>query len=102
MGLISFILRRPTPYKLRKDYDKLREKADKIHNIEERLGVLRALDQIEPSIISVEEHHMSHFEKKKTIDYAESILRKVKFMMGESKRAQKEKKDTENTGRRFS
>ncbi len=90
MGVVDFILRRPTPYRLRKEYDRLREKADKIRKIEERLRVLRSLDQIEPSVISLEEHHMSSFERKQTAGYVASGLRKIKFMLKESKREHKE------------
>lgn len=91
MGLVDFVLRRPTPYKLRKGYDRLRERADKIRRIEERLQVLRSLDQIEPSIVSLEEHHMSNFERKRIMGYVASNLRKIKFMLEESKHERKEK-----------
>ena len=83
-------MRRPTPYKLRKEYDHIREKADKIGNINKRVEMLRMLDQIEPSVVSVEEHHMSHFDKKRTMDYINSSLRKIKFIMKESKHEDKE------------
>lgn len=93
MSLFDFILRRPNPYKLRKEYDRLREHTDKIHKIDQRLGILRTLDQVEPSIISLEEHHMSNYEKKKVCGYVIPQMRKIKFMIEESKRAAKEKKD---------
>lgn len=96
MGFLSFVFRRHTPYSLRKDYDKLREKADKIRDINQRVETLRMLDQIEPSIVSIEEHHMSGFEKKRTMEYIDSSLRKIKFLLNESKRAAKEKKEEAN------
>ena len=91
MGIIDFLLRRSTAYKLRKPYDKLREKADRIHNINERIEILRMLDQLDPSIVSFEEHQMSHYEKKKTKYYIESNMRKIRFLMDETKK--KSKKD---------
>ncbi len=91
MTILDFLLRRPNAYKLRKGYDRLREKADKLHQIDRRLEILRMLDQVEPSIISLEEHHMSNYEKKKICGYVLPQLRKIKFMLEESKRAAKQK-----------
>ena len=93
MGLLDFIMRRQNAYKLRKEYDRLREHTDKIHKIDQRLEILRMLDQIEPSIISLEEHHMSNYEKKKVYGYVIPQLRKVKFMINESKKSAKEKEN---------
>lgn len=90
MGILD-LFRGRTPLKLRKKYDRLREKIDRIGNINERLAVLRLMDQIEPSIVSVEEHHMSNFERKQTMAYVESNLRKIKFMLNESKQKKREK-----------
>lgn len=91
MGIVDFLLRRSPAYKLRKTYDKLRERADRIHNINERIEILRMLDQLDPSIVSFEEHQMSHYEKKKTRYFIESNLRKIKFLMDETRK--KAKKD---------
>ena len=96
MGMLDFVLRRRTPYKLRRDYDKLREKADKIRDINRRVQMLQMLDRIEPSVVSIEEHHMSNFEKKHTMDYIGTSLRKVKFLLNESKHAEKEKSEEAN------
>lgn len=93
MGIIDFILRRSNAYRLRKEYDRLRERADKIRDIEKRLEVLRMLDQIEPSIISMEEHHMSNYEKKRIRSYVSPNLRKVRFMIDETKRSKKEERN---------
>lgn len=93
MGIVDFLLRRSTAYKLRKTYDRIRERADRIHDINERIEVLRMLDQIEPSVVSFEEHQMSHYEKKKTKYFIESNFRKIKFLINEAKK--KSKKDKE-------
>ncbi|MBI4174553.1 MAG: hypothetical protein HY517_02820 [Candidatus Aenigmarchaeota archaeon] len=91
MSIIDSLLRRQTALRLRKEYDRLRERADKLNPIEKRLEVLRMLDQAEPSIVSLEEHHMSGYEKKKVFSYVQPILRKAKFMIEETKKAAKEK-----------
>lgn len=93
MGIVDFILRRPSVYSLRKKYDRLREKADRVGNISRRVELLRMLDQLEPSITSLEEHQMSRYEKKRTTYYAESNLRKIKFMLDESKKKEKPQKE---------
>ena len=90
MGLVNFILRRRDAYSLRKEYDRLREHTDKIHKIDQRLEILRMLDQVEPSIISLEEHHMSNYEKKKIFSYVSAQLRKAKFMIAESKKSKQQ------------
>ncbi|KHO48468.1 MAG: hypothetical protein QT00_C0001G0486 [archaeon GW2011_AR5] len=90
MGLVNFILRRRDAYSLRKEYDRLREHTDKIHKIDQRLEILRMLDQVEPSIISLEEHHMSNYEKKKIFSYVSAQLRKAKFMINETKKSKRQ------------
>lgn len=87
--MVDFILRRSSAYKLRKTYDRLRERADKVHNINQRIEILRMLDQLDPSIVSFEEHQMSHYEKKKTKYFIESNMRKIKFLMEETKKKSK-------------
>ncbi len=48
---------------LRKKYDRVREKADKIGNSEKRTQVLRILDQVEPTLVMLEEQRISAFER---------------------------------------
>ncbi len=88
MGIVDFLLRRPSVYKLRRQYDRLRERTDKISDINRRIEILRMLDQIEPSITTLEEHHISQFEKRRIINFVEPNMRKVKFMLDESKKSQ--------------
>lgn len=92
MSLIDILLRRPTAYRLRRDYDRVREKADKIKDISVRMEILRLLDQLEPSVVSLEEHHMSRFDKKRTSFYVRNNLKKVKTMLNESKEKEKLRK----------
>ena len=93
MGIFDFLLGRSRAYKLRKKYDRMRERADRIRDINERIDVLRLLDQLEPSVISLEEHQMSKFDKKRIASYIESNLRKIKFMLDESKKKESRKQE---------
>lgn len=101
MGIVNFLLRRQSAYKVRKEYDRLRERADKLGKIDQRLEILRMLDQVEPFIISLEEHHMSDYEKKKGYGYITPRLRKIKFMIGESKKSNKEHFESESGFKNF-
>jgi len=63
-GYLRFLLSyRRKVFLLRKRYDRTREKADKIKSPEKRLAVLKLLDQIEPTLVMLEEHRISRFER---------------------------------------
>ena len=61
MGLMDILSRRPKPVAVRHKYDKVREKVDKLPRIEKRIELLKLLDQLEPQIVMMEEHHMNNF-----------------------------------------
>jgi len=86
MWIVDVILRRKTVVGLRKRYDKLREKVDRFPVIEKRIELLRLLDRIEPYITSLEEHHMSRFEKRKIIEIVHIDLEKMKALLEKEKR----------------
>lgn len=81
MTLLDIILRRKSVIKLRKDYDKTREKADKEPDPNRRIEILRFLDSIEPTLVSLEEHMVSNFEKKRRMKYISQSLRRAKHML---------------------
>ena len=85
MGLIDFLSRKPKPVKIRRDYDRLREKADRLPRIEKRIEMLRMLDALEPQVTMMEEHPMSTFELKKTAQYVNYNLNRIKLLMSEDK-----------------
>ena len=85
MGLIDFLSGKPKPAKLRREYDKLREKVDRLPSIEKRIELLRMLDQFEPQITMMEEHHMSTFEMKKTAEYINYNIKRIRLLMSGDK-----------------
>ena len=85
MGIFDILLRRPRSIQVRKHYDKLREKVDRFPYIEKRIEMLKMMDQLEPHIISMEEHPMSKFEQKRTGGFVEAGLRRINYMMKEEK-----------------
>lgn len=85
MGLIDRIFG-TSVYSLRKEYDKTREKIDRMPAVEKRLELLRLMDRLEPYITSLEEHVMSNFEKNKTKTYIKRELEKVRSLIEREKR----------------
>jgi hypothetical protein len=83
MGVIDLVLRRSNILHLRKKYDRLREKSDRVTSRDRRLALLRMLDQIEPSIIVLEEHFVSHYEKKRMAYRIERNLSDVQNLLAD-------------------
>ncbi len=81
MHILDIIFSRKSVYRLRKEYDRIREKTDKEQDMNRRLEILRLLDSIEPTLVSLEEHIMSGFEKKRMIRYIGQNLEKAKHML---------------------
>ena len=86
MWIIDVVLRRKTVYGLRRRYDRMREKTDRFPVIEKRIELLRLLDRVEPYITSLEEHHMSRFEKKKIIEIVHRDLEKMRLLLEKEKK----------------
>lgn len=66
----------PVP-KLRKKYDRMREKADKMKEKQAKISVLRFLDQLEPTIIALEEQDQPKFERRRMISYVRDNLEQL-------------------------
>ncbi len=81
MGMLNFILRRKSIYSLRKGYDRLREKSDKETDMNRKMMLLRSLDQIEPTLVALEEQILSDFERRRMIKYTDETLHRVKKML---------------------
>ncbi len=82
LDVIRFLLSpRSKIYRLRKKYDHLREKADKIRQREKRLSVLSILDQIESTLVILEEQNVSRFERHRMASYVRAGLEKAKVIM---------------------
>ena len=65
-------------YKLRKKYDKTREKVDKERGRDKRLSALKVLDQVEPTLVMLEEHDISRFERGRMARYVNSGIAQAK------------------------
>ena len=83
MRLVDLLLGRKSVYAIRKEYDRLRERTDKETNIDRRIAILHVLDSIEPSIVVLEEHIVSDYEKKKMIRFIKENLKRVRFMIND-------------------
>ncbi|MBI2076408.1 MAG: hypothetical protein HYT72_04125 [Candidatus Aenigmarchaeota archaeon] len=82
LDAIRFLLSpRRKIYRLRKKYDRLREKADKIRQQEKRVSVLSILDQLESTLVILEEQNVSRFEQHRMVGYVKSGLAKAKTIM---------------------
>ena len=68
-------------FSLRKKYNRTREKAIKIASSEKRMQVLRMLDQVEPTLVMLEEQRVSGFEKGRMRRYVESGIKQAKSAM---------------------
>ncbi len=84
IGYIRFFFSyRRRVFRLRKGYDRIREKADKERNAEKRLRALKILDQIEPTLTIIEEQRVSRFERMRMFNYVRSGVNEAKKMLKE-------------------
>ncbi|MBI3190463.1 hypothetical protein HYZ41_02045 [archaeon] len=81
MSVVDFFFFRNTPYRLRKKYDRLRERADRENNINKRLTVLQFLDNIESYLKGIEEGFTPDFQKRKMMKYIGQNLKKAEKML---------------------
>ncbi|MBI4894965.1 MAG: hypothetical protein HY831_00595 [Candidatus Aenigmarchaeota archaeon] len=68
-------------YSLRKKYDKFREKADKEDNTEKRMNSLKILDQVEPTLVILEEQNMSRFDRTRMVAVVDSGVEQAKAIL---------------------
>ena len=84
-GSITFLLsRRHKIYKLRKRYDRVREKANKVRDPKARAAIFSVLDQIESNIIILEEQNVSRFERGRMMRFVSAGTKKASQMLKES------------------
>jgi hypothetical protein len=78
-GYVGFLFSyRHKVYSLRKRYDRVRERADKMRNAEKRLYALKILDQIEPTLVMLEEQRVSRFERGRMIRSVNSGIKQAR------------------------
>ena len=76
------LLRRNKIYALRKHYDRVRERADKIKDYGRRMQVLRMLDVVEPNLILLEENRIqSRFEKRRLVAQINATVENAKELV---------------------
>lgn len=90
MFLLDILFGRRKVYRLRKKYDRMREKADRIKSREMRLPILRVLDQVEPTLVMLEEQKVSRFERARMMKYVGSGIREAKRVMEQKEKQKKE------------
>jgi len=77
LGPLAFLVsKRHKIYKLRKKYDRIREKANKVKDYEKRNSIFSILDQIEPNLVILEEQNLSRLERGRTMNFVGSGIRK--------------------------
>ncbi len=81
-GFVRFMLSpRRKIYGLRKKYNRLRERADRQGNKEKRLAILKLLDQIEPTLVLLEEQQITGYERNRMIGYVNSGIEQAKNVL---------------------
>src|SRR3989344_2144268 len=82
VGFIPYLFTfRRKVYVLRKKYDRAREKTDKIKNRQRRFTILRVLDQVEPTLVMLEEQPVSRFQRGKMVKYVKSGIDEARKMI---------------------
>ncbi|MFH1631112.1 MAG: hypothetical protein ABIA21_02725 [Candidatus Aenigmatarchaeota archaeon] len=79
-SIFSFGWRRQI-FKLRKSYDRVREKADKTSDKYRRLTVLRILDQVEPTLVMLEEQRISRFDRPRLVNSVKMNVEQGKMIL---------------------
>ena len=82
VGFVPYLFTfRRKVFVLRKKYDRTREKADKIRNRERRFAILKVLDQVEPTLVMLEEQPVSRFQRGKMVKYVKAGIEEARKMI---------------------
>ncbi len=88
-GFVSYMFSyRRRVYALRRKYDRVRENADKQH-ASKRIEVLRILDQLEPTLVTLEEQDISGYDKSRFFGFVEQGIHNAENVMKQRQTAQK-------------
>jgi hypothetical protein len=74
-------LKKRTVYKLRKRYDRIREKADKLPRGVKRNSILTTLDQVTNTLVMLEEQRVSLIEKRRMVSYIKKGIARAKDIL---------------------
>ena len=90
MGFFSRLFTfRGRVYRLRKKYDKIRERADREDDYEKRITSLKILDNVEPTLIILEEQNVSRFERGRMFATIDSAIEQAKAILGDKIRLER-------------
>ena len=67
-------------YKLRKKYDRIREKADKLSK-RKRFQILKILDSVDGYIVQLEEQEVAMIQRKRMINSIQSAIEQSKTLL---------------------
>ena len=76
-----FFSNRRGVYTIRRNYDKIREDVVKKEESQEKIIILRMLDQVEPNIATLEEQNLSGSDKRKLKLLIRTSLERIKMRM---------------------
>ena len=80
--VLGILHKNPIP-SLRKKYDRAREKSDKIKDKNKKLQLLRLLDQLEPTLIALEEQDQPKFERRRMASYVRDGVDQINDMLSQ-------------------
>ncbi|MBI5061588.1 MAG: hypothetical protein HZB67_04730 [Candidatus Aenigmarchaeota archaeon] len=82
LGFIGFLFSwRRKVYILRRKYDRAREKVLKNGNTQKRLLALKILDNVEPTLIMLEEQRVSRFDRGRFISQVKTAVEQAKNVL---------------------
>lgn len=68
-------------YRLRKKYDRVRERADREDDYEKKLTALKILDHAEPTLVLLEEQKISRFDRGRLVATVDSGIEQAKAVL---------------------
>jgi len=72
---------RGTIYKLRRDYDRVREKADRMSDSGKKLAALQLLDQVEPTLVMLEEQRITRFDRARLVNLTRTNIQQARLIL---------------------
>ncbi|MBI5347640.1 MAG: hypothetical protein HZB66_03445 [Candidatus Aenigmarchaeota archaeon] len=79
--MVFEFFRKRAIYSLRKRYDRVREKADRMYPGQLRNAVLTTLDQVEPTLVVMEERDVNIIERGRMIKYVKAGIANAKDIL---------------------
>lgn len=80
MGFLD-IFRHRSVYALRKQYDRVREKADRERNLTKKMQALRMLDRIDPTLTMLEEQQIASRDRSRFYLLVKQGVEQARFVL---------------------